>query len=364
MCVDVRSSDGSISPWLHGCRIINITKPAENDLKNVSKLEMVLPTGKPFKGNIDTDFFSTGDYLTLATDGYVGITKLITAKVVRSGSAYKLSTSETILDGAEIVPIGGPTSGTLKSSEVNILRNDDNAHILFDNEYYRLVKKSDTTLYYGCVSTDDTKSINKFFKILSSGKWSLLTLNVDLSNYYTKTESDGRYVKSVANKRIVYANGETGEQATFSYNASPTAWTFPIYNGAAQLSTADPTEALHAVNKKYGENNYFSKGSTELIPTTGDTISKEQLQSLGTGVYYVTNSYKLFGMTEKYWINLQVYQSSVGRMYYASLNTGELLIAQILTDADRTFIGWVKIATTEYVDNKTAVLIDSSLLGA
>lgn len=350
---------------MHGCRIINITKPAENDLKNVSKLEMVLPTGKPFKGNIDTDFFSTGDYLTLATDGYVGITKLITAKVVRSGSAYKLSTSETILDGAEIVPIGGPTSGTLKSSEVNILRNDDNAHILFDNEYYRLVKKSDTILYYGCVSTDDTKSINKFFKILSSGKWTLLTLNVDLSNYYTKNESDGRYVKSVAdtvNQYSVYAIGRN-KDITITLAENPDAQAVVQYSSAGTLKTNTPTADIDAVNKKYGTENYFNKAEIELTPTTGDTISKEQLQGLDTGLYGIFN-HKIYGLDISGYFNLEIFHSAAHRTYLLESSNNDVYMAQILNDTNRTFTGWIQLATTNYVDNKTAVLIDNSLLGA
>lgn len=361
MCVDVRSSDGSISPWLHGCRIINITKPAENDLKNVSKLEMVLPTGKPFKGNIDTDFFSTGDYLTLATDGYVGITKLITAKVVRSGSAYKLSTSETILDGAEIVPIGGPTSGTLKSSEVNILRNDDNAHILFDNEYYRLVKKSDTTLYYGCVSTDDTKSINKFFKILSSGKWTLLTLNVDLSNYYTKTESDGRYVKSVAdtvNRYSVYAIGRN-KDITIPLAEDPEAQAVVQYNSKGTVRTNTPTADLDAVNMSYGEGNYYQLDKGIYLPENAD------LNNYKTPATYKANP-QVAGTV----VNAPK-GSSFFRLF-VSTNPGTEVITQLLYSGSRVFTrsfavlwdDWKEIATTDYVDNKTAVLIDNSLLGA
>ena len=186
----------------------------------------------------------------------------------------------------------------------------------------------------------------------------------NLENYYTKTESDGRYVKSVADKRIVYANGETGEQATFAYNTSPTAWTFPIYNGYAQLSTTDPTEALHAVNKQYGESNYFNKIRVELKPTTGTVISKEQLIGLLSGLYWIAQPSTIYDLDDDGWFNLEVFDSSSHKTLLVETATNDMYMAQILTDTDRTFTGWVKLATTSYVDNKTAVLIDNSLLGA
>lgn len=178
----------------------------------------------------------------------------------------------------------------------------------------------------------------------------------NLENYYTKTESDGRYVKSVADKRVVYANGETGEQATFAYNASPTAWTFPIYNGAAQLSTTDPTEALHAVNKQYGDSNYFNKIRVELKPTTGTVISKEQLIGLLSGLYWIAQPSTIYDLDDDGWFNLEVFNSSSHKTLLVETATNDMYMAQILTDTHRTFTGWHQVATTNYVNNKVAVV--------
>jgi len=94
---------------------------------------------------------------------------------------------------------------------------------VFNKEYYRLVKQSSTFVpegssvtfnYYGCVSTDDKQSLNKFFKVnMSTGAWTLSTLSLDLSGYYTKTESDDKFVPIMTpeGSSFVYAQTGTGK---------------------------------------------------------------------------------------------------------------------------------------------------------
>lgn len=182
----------------------------------------------------------------------------------------------------------------------------------------------------------------------------------NLENYYTKNESDGRYVKSVSNKRIVYANGETGEQAIFSYNANPTAWTFPIYNGDAQLNTTDPTSDSNCVNKRYGENNYYRVlGGTNLsenadldnytAPATYQVLTDAIGGTIKNSPY--PYAFKLIVENFSHYTLQRLQGQNPDNLWQRTRQGG-------------AWGDWTQIATTNYVDNKTAVLIDNSLLGA
>ena len=173
----------------------------------------------------------------------------------------------------------------------------------------------------------------------------------DLENYYTKTESDGRYVKSVAstvNQYSVYAIGGN-KDITVPLAENPDAQAVVQYNSAGTVRTNTPTTDLDAVNKKYGSENYFNKADTELTPITGDTISKEQIMDLGTGLYGIF-SHKIYGLDISGYFNLEIFHSAAHRTYLLESSNSEMYVAQILNDTDRTFTGWVQIATTNYVD--------------
>lgn len=117
------------------------------------------------------------------------------------------------------------------------------------------------------------------------------------------------------------------------------------------VRTNTPTEDLDAVNKKYGAENYFNKAEIELTPTTGNIISKEQLQVLDTGLYGIFG-HKIYSLDLSGYFNLEVFNSASHRTYLLESSTNNMYVAQILNDVNRTFIGWVKLATTAYVDNK------------
>lgn len=173
----------------------------------------------------------------------------------------------------------------------------------------------------------------------------------DLENYYTKTESDGRYVKSVAstvNQYSVYAIGEN-KDITVPLAENPDAQAVVQYNSAGTVRTNTPTTDLDAVNKKYGAENYFNKAEIELAPTTGDTVSKEQIMDLDTGLYGIFG-HKIHGLDISGYFNLEIFHSSAHRTYLLEASNNEMYVAQILNDTDRTFTGWSKLATTAYVD--------------
>ena len=164
---------------------------------------------------------------------------------------------------------------------------------------------------------------------------------------------DNGFVKSVAstvNQYSVYGIGNN-KDITISLAENPTAQAVVQYDNAGTLRTNTPTEDLDAVNKKYGTENYFNKAEIELTPTTGDTISKEQLQGLDTGLYGIFG-HKIYGLDISGYFNLEIFHSAAHRTYLLESSNNDVYMAQILNDTDRTFTGWVQLATTDYVDSK------------
>lgn len=173
----------------------------------------------------------------------------------------------------------------------------------------------------------------------------------NLSNYYNKTESDARYVKQSTNtENIVYAHTGDNKEAKIPYSNIPLSNSVSLYGNTGNLQTNSPTTDLDAVNKQYGDSNYFNKAEIVLTPTTGDTISREQLMDLDTGLYGVFG-HKIYGLDISGYFNLEIFHSAAHRTYLLESSNNDVYIAQILNDTDRTFTGWVQIATTDYVDD-------------
>lgn len=281
-------------------------------------------------------------------------------------SSWKLSNDKVV----EVSSVDAD-SGTLTTQQNNDLL-DRRTLLLLHGEYYYFIgdlTHAETKIFNSYVSYGKGANDSLQIKIVtidentSPNTWVRTTY--DLGNYYTKTESDGRYVKSVAdtvNQYSVYAIGRN-KDITMTLAENPDAQAVVQYNSAGTLRTNTPTADLDAVNKKYGDSKYFNKAEILLTPTTGDTISKEQLMNLDSGFYFIDN-YKIFNLNFSGWFNLEVLHSTGHRSYSLVSSNNDVYMAQILNDTDRTFTGWIQLATTNYVDNKTAVLIDNSLLGA
>ena len=92
----------------------------------------------------------------------------------------------------------------------------------------------------------------------------------NLSNYYTKTESDGRYVKKTSSTAgtLIYTN-VNGTDSTIGLSAGNEVGKVAQYYDENQwpgdnsqgglLVTATPTKPYHAANKKYVDENYEPK---------------------------------------------------------------------------------------------------------
>lgn len=108
----------------------------------------------------------------------------------------------------------------------------------------------------------------------------------NLENYYTKTESDGRYVKQLGELNKVYSTDSAGKDVSIGYSQSPANSAIVQYSSAGTVRTNDPVNNLDAVNKLYLESNAPSlKSYYSIIPSDGNANS---YTSAGT---YVCDAY-------------------------------------------------------------------------
>lgn len=129
------------------------------------------------------------------------------------------------------------------------------------------------------------------------------------------------------------------------------------------VRTNAPITDLDAVNKKYGSENYFNRAEIELTPTTGDTISKKQLQDLDTGLYGIFG-HKIYGLDISGYFNLEIFHSAAHRTYLLESSNNEMYVAQILNDTDRTFRNWVQITGgVTSLNGQTGALTTKTLFG-
>lgn len=181
----------------------------------------------------------------------------------------------------------------------------------------------------------------------------------NLENYYTKTESDSRYVHSTTELYRVYIRDDVID-TTASYAYIPKAGAFPRYDTESQLQSAAPTDDLDVVNRQYGEGNYYQVTKGTDIPENADlnnytTPGTYQAPNDATGETIKNTPYKFA-------FKLIVENFAYYKVQRVQGQGSDELWQRTYTNNGWT--NWVQIATTSYVDNKTAVLIDNSLLGA
>lgn len=181
----------------------------------------------------------------------------------------------------------------------------------------------------------------------------------NLENYYTKNESDGRYVHSTTEPYRVYIRDDV-INTTASYAYIPKAGAFPRYDTESQLQSAAPTDDLDVVNRKYGEGNYYRVlGGTNLsenadldnytAPATYQVLTDAIGGTIKNSPY--PYAFKLIVENFSHYTLQRLQGQNPDNLWQRTRQGG-------------AWGDWTQIATTNYVDNKTAVLIDNSLLGA
>lgn len=256
------------------------------------------------------------------------------------------------------------TSGTFDSFALEQLNYQETNYIVFNKEYYRLVKQSSTFIpegssitfnYYGCVSTDDTQSLNKFFKVnMSTGAWTLSTLSLDLSGYYTKTESDDKFVPIMAPEGgyFVYAQTGTGKRNVTRLMYTPSMAMGTLIsrdsNGRAQVNNADlskttGSDLMQIVNaQNIRQNTAMLQNATPI--SEGSDLNN--YKTCGTYCCYGNSEISNLPRTGLFDFLLYVFttrsdSSVVNQMLISTEN--EIYIRS--EDDSNTFSGWVQVST-------------------
>jgi len=178
----------------------------------------------------------------------------------------------------------------------------------------------------------------------------------NLSNYYTKNESDARYVKqltdTVAYDRL-YGRTNLGAESGFKILAyGQENRTIVQRTDDGTVRTNNPTDPLDAVNKQYANANYHQL-------TEGTAVSSSDTIDLNT--YKTAGTYKL-PASPKTNVPPDVGSATPGKLiveyiysndciiqtYYSLSNVGK----QYRRVFDAVWTDWEEPATTSYVDNK------------
>lgn len=211
--------------------------------------------------------------------------------------------------------------------------------------------KSDTIIFQTFISydvefTNTNCQYHRMYRGATEGwgEWHQVATTDYVNNGFVKSVAD------TVNQYSVYAIGKN-KDITIALAENPDAHAVVQYNSAGTLKTNNPTADLDAVNKKYGDSKYFNKAEIELTPTTGDTVSREQIMDLDTGLYGIFG-HKIYGLDISGYFNLEIFHSSAHRTYLLESSNNDVYMAQILNDTDRTFTGWIQLATTSDINNK------------
>lgn len=268
-----------------------------------------------------------------------------------SGNSWYYSSWKLSKDKVVEISSTDADSGTLTTQQNNDLL-DRRTLLLLHGEYYYFIgdlTHAETKIFHSYVSYGKSANDSLQIKIVtidenaSPNTWVRTTY--DLGNYYTKTESDSRYVHSTTELYQVYIHDDE-KDAIASYAYIPKAGAFPRYDTNSQLQSAAPTEDLDVVNMKYGEGNYYQ---------------------LDKGIYLTENAdlnnYKTPGT---YKANPQVAgtvantpKGSSFFTLFVSTNPGTEVITQLLYSYSHIFTrsyavswsDWEELATTDYIDN-------------
>lgn len=277
----------------------------------------------------------------------------------------------------------GVSSGTLTADVKEKLCNPDgHNYYVYDTTSEMILKYSfnedDEIIQYRAVYI---QSPDKVYDItmqifLSNGKWTrsqtilkgvtanptltgtedeLTGLKVGGTDYkisVTKEYVDDGFVRKVTGSSQVYAKGSDGVDGSIGYSQSPANSAIMQYTSAGTVRTNDPTANLDAVNKQYGESNYYQLTEGKTV-SSSDTIDLNTYKTAGT--YNLpaspkTNTPPDVGsatpgklIVEYLYDNEHIIQS-----FYSLSNVGK----QYRRVFDAFWTDWEEIATTSDINNK------------
>lgn len=170
-------------------------------------------------------------------------------------SSWKLSKDKVVE-----ISSSDADSGTLTTQQNNDLL-DRRTLLLLHGEYYYFIgdiTHAATKIYHSYASYGKSSSGSLQIKIVTidvnNSPVSWVRTVYDLGNYYTKTESDARYVKQLGELNKVYSTDSAGKDGGIGYSQSPANSAIVQYTSSGTVRTNDPANDLDSANKKYVDN--------------------------------------------------------------------------------------------------------------
>lgn len=177
----------------------------------------------------------------------------------------------------------------------------------------------------------------------------------DLENYYTKTESDGRYVKretGVSDK--LYSIDSTGQDTVLGYSQSPANSAIVQYTSSSTIRTKAPIDNLDAVNKQYANKYYetLSCYNATLIPANANLDTYVTF-----GNYYANSAQGVTNLPDGITSSGNTLKLSVGSasddvaayqiLYVWASNNGEFKGKYIRSTVGEGWNAWERFATNK-----------------
>jgi hypothetical protein len=278
----------------------------------------------------------------------------------------------------------GASSGTLTADVKQKLCNPDgHNYYVFDDTSEMILKYSfnedDEIIQYKAIYLQNDKAYDITMQILpSNGSWrrsqtvlngatanptltgteaELTGLKVGGTNYkisVTKEYVDNGFVKKTTGHNKVYATDSTGTDSELGYSQSPANSAITQYSSSGTLKTNNPTADLDAVNKKYGEDNYYN---LQIINFIGDTADLNTLTTVGnygfgpsTSVHNGPEGYS-GGLPTKFIVE-ELYSGFTIKQTLIVNGNNPRIYTRIGNKAYMDQYPWIQMADTDYVNNK------------
>lgn len=176
----------------------------------------------------------------------------------------------------------------------------------------------------------------------------------NLENYYTKTESDGRYVKQTTGHNKVYATDSTGTDSELGYSQSPANSAITQYTSSGTVRTKAPIDNLDAVNKQYANRYYetLSCYNATLIPANANLDTYVTF-----GNYYANSAQGVTNLPDSITSSGNTLKLSVGAasddvaayqiLYVWASNNGEFKGKYIRSTVGEGWNAWERFSTNK-----------------
>lgn len=176
----------------------------------------------------------------------------------------------------------------------------------------------------------------------------------DLENYYTKTESDNRYVAKQTGVNKLYSIDSTGQDTVLGFSQSPANSAVVQYTSSGTVRTKAPIDNLDSVNKQYANKYYetLSCYNATLIPANANLDTYVTF-----GNYYANSAQGVTNLPDGITSSGNTLKLSVGAasddvaayqiLYVWASNNGEFKGKYIRSTVGEGWNAWERFATNK-----------------